>query len=101
MKCIVCDRCKKIIEDKRKCRVITCAKPFNPAMMDKRYYRGNSPKDNDIFWVKEICLDCLDELEVFFGAEAIPDNPPDIGGDEPGDDNTDPENPDTTADEQI
>lgn len=66
MKCIVCDRCKKIIEDKRKCRVITCAKPMRPDVMDKPTYRGNDPKVNDIFWMKEICNDCIDELESFF-----------------------------------
>lgn len=66
MKCIVCDRCKKIIEDKRKCRVVTCAKPMRPDVMDKPTYRGNDPKVNDIFWMKEICSDCIDELESFF-----------------------------------
>lgn len=30
MKCIVCDRCKTIIENPRRCRVITCARPLKP-----------------------------------------------------------------------
>ena len=30
MKCIVCDRCKAIIENPRRCRVITCARPLKP-----------------------------------------------------------------------
>ena len=28
MKCILCDRCKKIIEDPAQHRVMTCARPF-------------------------------------------------------------------------
>lgn len=90
MKCIVCDRCKKIIENPRNCRVITCAKPLKPPIHnDNVPYRGNDRQQNDIFWEKEVCIDCLDALEEFFeqGAEPVappePDNPTD--GDETAD----------------
>jgi len=66
MKCIVCDRCKTIIEDVRRCKVITCARPLKPDVMDKPPYRGNDPKVNDILWTKELCNSCVDELEAFF-----------------------------------
>ena len=93
MKCIVCDRCKQIIENPRNCRVITCAKPLKPPIVPaehcKTQYRGNDRQQNDILWEKEVCLDCLDALEEFFAAGAgtvtppepeQPDNPG--GGDE-------------------
>ena len=73
MRCIVCDRCKKIIENPRNCRVITCAKPLKlPIDHDKVAYRGNDRQQNDILWEHEICTDCMDSLEVFFeqGAES-------------------------------
>ena len=67
MKCIVCDRCKTIIENPRRCRVITCARPLKPRTVcdkgGKVPYRGNDPQQNDLLWEKEICDKCLDELE--------------------------------------
>ena len=48
MKCIVCDRCKTIIENPRRCRVITCARPLKPRTAcdkgGKVPYRGNDPQ---------------------------------------------------------
>lgn len=76
MKCIVCDKCKKVIEDVRRCRVITCAKPFRPDVMDKPNYRGNEPRDNDIQWTKELCPDCVEALTEFI------DQPEDGDGNE-------------------
>ncbi len=65
MKCIVCDRCKTIIEDARKCRVITCAKPLKSDGVGKPPYRGNDPQMNDILWSKDLCSSCAEELEAF------------------------------------
>ena len=52
MKCIVCDRCKTIIENPRRCRVITCARPLKPRTAcdkgGKVPYRGNDPQQNDL-----------------------------------------------------
>ena len=66
MKCIVCDRCKTIIENPRRCRVITCARPLKPRTAcdkgGKVPYRGNDPQQNDLLWEKEICDKCLDEM---------------------------------------
>lgn len=107
MKCIVCDRCKTIIENPRRCRVITCARPLKPRAMcekGKAPYHGNDPQQNDILWEKEICDKCLDELEVFFEAsgnidphppepaEPDPDTP--VNPDDPGGNGDENDNPD-------
>lgn len=101
MKCIVCDRCKKIIETPRNCRVITCAKPLKmPTENCKVPYRGNDRQQNDIIWEKEICSDCLDALEEFFEQTVDPVTPepeqpeqPEQP-DNPGDGGETPETPD-------
>ena len=67
MKCIVCDRCKTIIENPRRCRAVTCARPLKPRTAcdkGKVPYRGNDPQQNDLLWEKEICDKCLDELSL-------------------------------------
>ena len=103
MKCIVCDRCKKIIETPRNCRVITCAKPLKlPTQNCKVPYRGNDRQQNDIIWEKEICSDCLDALEEFFEQTVDPVTPepeqPEQP-DNPGDGGETPENPDEGGNE--
>lgn len=96
MRCIVCDRCKAIIEDVRKSRVITCARPLKPGMMCGKGgvpYRGDDPQQNDLIWEKEVCDDCRAALEAFFeaGADPVPDPPADDGEDADGEDGeTDP-----------
>lgn len=102
MKCIVCDRCKTIIENPRKCRVITCARPLKPRVAcenGKVPYRGNDPQQNDIIWEKEICDKCLDDLEVFFetGGSATP-NPPEPDEPDPGTPDPTQPDPDTPGD---
>lgn len=96
MKCIVCDRCKTIIENPRRCRVVTCARPLKPRTgcdKGKVPYRGNDPQQNDLLWEKEVCDKCLDELEAFFevneGADPRPPEPVEPDPDVP----TDPDNP--------
>lgn len=103
MKCIVCDRCKKIIETPRNCRVITCAKPLKlPTQNCKVPYRGNDRQQNDIIWEKEICSDCLDALEEFFEQTVDPVTPepeqPEQP-DNPGDGGETPENHDEGGNE--
>ena len=103
MKCIVCDRCKKIIETPRNCRLITCAKPLKlPTQNCKVPYRGNDRQQNDIIWEKEICSDCLDALEEFFEQTVDPVTPepeqPEQP-DNPGDGGETPENPDEGGNE--
>lgn len=96
MKCIVCDRCKTIIENPRRCRVITCARPLKPRTScdkGKVPYRGNDPQQNDLLWEKEICDKCLDELEAFFEVgEDVDPHPPEPVEPDP-DIPVDPENP--------
>ena len=101
MKCIVCDRCKAIIENPRRCRVITCARPVKPRTScdkgGKVPYRGNDPQQNDLLWEKEVCDKCLDELEAFFEAgEGINPHPPEPTEPDP-DIPTDPDNPDESG----
>lgn len=97
MKCIVCDRCKTIIENPRRCRVITCARPLKLRTVcdkgGKVPYRGNDPQQNDLLWEKEICDKCLDELEAFFevGGDVEP-HPPESSEPDP-DIPTDPDDP--------
>lgn len=100
MRCIICDRCKQIIENPRHCRVITCAKPLKPPINnDKVQYRGNDRQQNDIIWEKEVCTDCLDALEAFFEQGAEPTTPSEP--DSPGDDATDgPDDGENEGDEQ-
>lgn len=64
MKCILCDRCKKIIEDPAQHRVLTCARPLKRRNDDgKKPYRGDDKMMNDIIWEKDLCTDCATELE--------------------------------------
>lgn len=100
MKCIICDRCKKIIETPRNCRVITCAKPLKmPTENCKVPYRGNDRQQNDIIWEKEICSDCLDALEEFFEQTVDPVMPEPEQPDNPGDGGETPDNPDVGENE--
>lgn len=64
MKCILCDRCKKIIEDPAQHRVLTCARPLKRRNDDgKKPYRGDDKMMNDIIWEEDLCTDCAAELE--------------------------------------
>lgn len=109
MKCIVCDRCKAIIENPKKCRVITCAKPlkFDPEF--KPAYRGNDRQMNDIIWEKELCSECADMLDAFMeGATEQPGTMPDPIPDpeptpepEPGGENTEESGGDSESGEEI
>lgn len=89
MKCIVCDRCKQIIENPKRYRVILCSRPINPTLDGKSNCRSNDKQANDILWEKEVCLDCALEIENYTDVKA--DTPP-IEDDKPG--TTDPEEPD-------
>lgn len=89
MRCVVCDRCKKIIDNPRHCRVITCAKPLKlPIDNDKVLYRGNDRQQNDIIFEREICIDCQDALEAFF-EQSVESGEPDSGEADEGEDEGD------------
>ncbi len=76
MKCILCDRCKKVIEEPQQCRVITCARPLKRREpKDENYipYRGDDDRMNDIIWKKDLCTDCAAEVEGFIEEMQPPD----------------------------
>ncbi len=80
MRCILCDRCKKIVENEKKMRMITCARPIAHPKPDAPpvAYRGDDRKMNDIIWMKELCMSCAEELEEFMEPIAsTPTTPPD------------------------
>ena len=83
MKCIVCDKCGKIIKNSRQSKVITCARPLRASMdgyvPGKSCYRGNDRQQNDILWEKELCDNCLDDLETFLTTmpDFVPQEPTD------------------------
>lgn len=79
MKCILCDRCNKIIMDIAQHRVLTCARPLKRRNGDdKRPYRGDDKTMNDIIWEKDLCMDCAAEFE----KAAQPTDTAENGGDD-------------------
>lgn len=83
MKCTVCDRCKKVIDDQRRIRVVTLSKPIKPppctngGKTPPPPRRGNDPQFNDILFEKDLCQKCAEELEEFL--EPVADAPSDPG----------------------
>lgn len=69
MRCILCDRCKKVVEDWRKIRAVTFARPLFVDASAKTVDRADKASTNDILWTKELCQDCADELESFMSQE--------------------------------
>lgn len=68
MRCIICDRCGKIIDDQKQIRVVTCARPIHYKKCDNvsfGQYRGDSRQMNDIMWEAELCGECVIDLETF------------------------------------
>lgn len=66
MKCIICDKCKKIIENPKDSRTILCTRPLKRTP-------GCEPADdrrNDVIWEKELCVDCAVAAEAFVDAAA-------------------------------
>lgn len=80
MRCILCDRCRKIVGDEQKMRVITCARPLmcpKPGTPPSQY-RGDDRQMNDIMWMKEVCASCAMELDAFMESlTSEPVAPPD------------------------
>ncbi len=80
MRCIICDKCREVIKNPRFVRTITCARPLK-VQTDGNVavgtcYRGNDRQQNDIFWEKEVCDKCANELELWFdGGNTKPDAP--------------------------
>ena len=65
MKCIICDKCKKTIEDPSLVRVITCSRPIRRRHDedDHRHDHCDDPRMNDIIWEKDLCQECAVQVE--------------------------------------
>lgn len=89
MRCILCDRCKKIVEDKRKIKVVTYARPLNTGEGVKCPTRADDRQMNDHIWTKEICPACAEEFEDFMEPAVVPEDPPVDPPAEPPEENPD------------
>lgn len=92
MKCIICDRCGKVIKRANKTRIITCARslvPVDSCVCENARPVKAAPRKplRETVWEKELCEVCLDELEAFID----PEEPADPKPDQP--DPTDPADP--------
>lgn len=70
MRCILCDRCKKIVEDERKIKVVSYARPLNiGATNAKCPTRADDRQMNELIWTKELCPICAEAFENFMFQE--------------------------------
>jgi len=58
MRCIMCDKCKTVIEDPSQVRIVTCSRP-----MKKAPDSTSKPPSQDVVWDKELCIDCALAIE--------------------------------------
>ena len=86
MRCTLCDRCKKIVENERKIKVVTYARPLESKPGIRCPAPANDRQMNDHIWTKELCPECALAFESFMDME---DNSGTgggtTGGDTPGD----------------
>lgn len=76
MRCIICDKCKKEIQDPRRIRRISCVRPAKrPKPWEPQQEKPDTPPLQDLFWEKEICIDCALLLEEWL--DAPPEEKPD------------------------
>lgn len=100
MKCIICDRCGKVIKKASKAKIITCARPLvspDSCICENARPVKTVPKKplRETVWEKELCEACLDELEDFIYPEEPVEPKPDVP--DPTDP-TDPKDPTDPAD---
>ncbi len=72
MRCVLCDRCKKIVEDERKIKVVTYARPLNaglPCDSNKCPPRADDRQMNEHIWTKELCPTCAEAFESFMSPD--------------------------------
>lgn len=85
MRCTICDRCNRIVEDERKLKVVTYARPLNVGASVRCPAPGDNRQMNDHIWTKELCPDCAIEFEEFMDTEPSGSGGnKDPGGDAPG-----------------
>lgn len=63
MRCIICDKCKAIIEDPKQVRILTCSRPMKRPAQQDSVKREFNPPTQDIIWDKELCVKCAMEIE--------------------------------------
>lgn len=66
MRCIICDKCRKTIEEPSQVRIISCTRPIaRPACKDTEK-DGSDTKHRppqDLIWSKELCVECALGIE--------------------------------------
>lgn len=88
MKCTICDKCKKIIENPKQLRVLTCSKPVKPHGGNPRTFNPTDPMSNDISWSYDLCVRCSEEIERLISPDDDsyePDGPQPVDPENPGD----------------
>lgn len=71
MRCVLCDRCKKIVEDERKIKAVTYARPLNVCPNAKTPPRADDRQVSDLVWTKELCPACAEEFETFMESAGL------------------------------
>lgn len=69
MRCIICDKCKTIIEDPKQVRVLTCSRPMKRSAQQEPAKREFNPPTQDIIWDKELCVKCAMEIETLINGK--------------------------------
>jgi len=72
MKCIICDKCKKILEDPKQSRSIVCSRPMMVPKHHDKMASSADPRTNDIIWEKELCVECAADIETYIGTPVTP-----------------------------
>lgn len=70
MKCIICDKCKEIIEDPSQVRIVTCSRPMKRPAVPEDAKRNINHRTQDVIWDKELCMKCALELEQLVNGES-------------------------------
>ena len=71
MRCIMCDKCKEIIDDPKQVRILTCSRPMKrpPQPCTTTTKTESVPPAQDIIWDKELCVKCVMEIEKLINGE--------------------------------
>jgi len=63
MRCIVCDKCKTILEDYKAARSVALTRT-----MQKKSRDTNGRDDQDVIWQKDLCVACAASVEDFISS---------------------------------
>lgn len=70
MRCIMCDKCKEIIEDPKQVRILTCSRPMKRPAQQESAKREYNPPTQDVIWDKELCTKCAMEIESLINSDS-------------------------------